>query len=315
MNNRRWAIVAGLGVVEVWIIGLMIRSIGGAGHESDLAPPPAPVPFGAPMPAGAAGRTSKTLETGSAPHVVISDDAATITISVRAGTTVAVVEDRRGGSWFHHGSSPSASIVKTSDGVSITQTEGSLAMSFGSAARRLDVVVPPAAHVEVQAASSITASGLRAAATLHSDDGSIVLSDQRGAVELKTDNGRIELNDVEGPSVDVGSDNGRVVFDRVRTDRVAVVTDNGRIDVSRSRLRGGKIQTDSGRIRLGLVPDSDVTVSARASSGKIVAEPPLTIASEGSDSDAPATIRVGNGSGRLEVASDDGSITVLAGGV
>jgi DUF4097 and DUF4098 domain-containing protein YvlB len=106
-----------------------------------------------------------------------------------------------------------------------------------------------------------------------------------------------------------------VTFDGVRADRVAISTDNGRIDVVRSVLRNGKIQTDNGRIRLALDPNSDVTVSAHTSSGKVVAEAPLTVVSGGDDDDAPSTIRVGNGAGRLEVGSDDGSITVAAGGV
>jgi hypothetical protein len=313
MNNRRLAIIAGLGVVELWIVGLMIRSLGGDGREPDLPRPPVPSYAGAAAQDAARGRVAKTVETGAAPHVVIDDDEAALSISVRPGTTVEVFEERRISGWFHGALQP-LSIVKTNDGVSITQPGGGLAVTFGSIRRRLDVVVPPAARIDVRAAASVTAAGLRADATLHSDDGSILVSDQRGAVRLKTDNGRIELRDVDAPAVDVGSDNGRIVFDRVRADRVAVVTDDGRIDISRSLLRGGKIRTDSGRIRLGLDSHSNVTVTARASSGKIVAEPPLTVANGNGDSDAPASIRVGNGMGRLEVGSDDGSITVLAGG-
>jgi len=312
MNNRRLALVAGLAVVELWIVGMMIRSVGG--HESGFpAHGSAPFAAGAGAWALAAGRAPKTVETGSSPHVIIEDDGAALAISVRPGTTVEVNEERRLGGWVH-GSLPALRIEKTPDGLSITQPEGGMTVAFGSAERRLAVVVPPAARVDVEAAASIAAAGLRAPATLHSDDGAIVLSDQRGAVTLKTDNGRIELRDVDASSVDVGSSNGRVVFDRVRADRVAVVTDDGRVDVTRSLLLGGKIQTDSGRIRLGLDPKSNVTVNAHASSGRIVAEPPLAVVSGGGDADAPATIRVGTGAGRLDVDSDDGSITVLAGG-
>jgi hypothetical protein len=311
MDNRRLALVAGLGVVELWIVGMMIRSLGGDGREADFPRPPYP---GAAARAAGSGRTVKTIESGAAPLVVISDEGAALTISVRPGTAVAVVEEHRISGWVH-GSLPPLGVVKTSDGVKIVQPGGGPVVTFGSIRRRLDVVVPPAARVDVQAAASIAATGLRADATLQTDDGSIVLRDERGAVRAKTDNGRIELHDVDAPSVDVGSNDGRVVLDRVRADRVAIVTDNGRVEVSRSLLRGGKIQTDSGRIRLGLDLESNVTVSARASSGKIVAEPPLTAASPDEDSGAPATIRVGSGAGRLEVGSDDGSITVLAGGV
>jgi hypothetical protein len=313
MNNRRLTLVAGLGVVELWIVGMMIHSVGG-GRESDFpARPPAPFAAGAGAAAAMGGQAAKTFDTGTAPHVVITDDEASVAISVRPGTTVEVREDRGLGGWVH-GTVPPLSIEKTTDGLNISQPDGGVIAAFGSIRRRLDVVVPPAARIDVKAAASIAASGLRSAATLNSDNGAIILSDQRGAVTLKTDNGRIELRDVEAPSVEIGSDNGRVIFDRVRAGRVAVATEDGRIDVRQSLLSGGKIQTDSGRIRLRLDPKSNVTVSAHASSGRVVAEPPLVVVGAGDDPDTPATIRVGTGAGRLDVGSDEGSITVSAGG-
>jgi hypothetical protein len=314
MDNRRLAIVVGLGVVELWVVGLMIRSLCGRSHDAGYSLAPAHVSAAAAVGAASAGRTAKTIETGPAPHVVIDDDQATLTVSVRPGTAVDVTEQIQFSGWMR-GSGRPVTIEKTSDGVSITQPDSEDFIAFGSVRRRLDVVVPPGARLDVANAGSIKVSGLRAEATLHSGDGSIVVSDQRGALDVKTDDGRIELHDVEAPSVAVGSDNGRVTFDGVRADRVAISTDNGRIDVVRSVLRNGKIQTDNGRIRLALDPNSDVTVSAHTSSGKVVAEAPLTVVSGGDDDDAPSTIRVGNGAGRLEVGSDDGSITVAAGGV
>jgi hypothetical protein len=301
VSNRRWAIVAGLGIVELWIIGMMIRSVGG-GPESVLGVP------------AAGGRTAKTLETGSAPQVVVVSGEAALTVSARPGTTVSVAEVRASGGWMQ-GSVRPVRIDKTSAGVRIVEPDGASAVGLGVFRRRLDVVVPPDARLEVQNAGSIRVSGLLAAATLRTDNGSIIVTDGRGALDVKTDDGRIELRDVDAPGVDVGSENGRVVFDRVRADRVAVVTDDGRVDVSRSLLRGGKIQTDAGRIRLGLDPRSDVTVSVRSAAGKVSVEPPLTVVRAGDDDNGPATIRVGNGAGALAVGSDDGSITVLAGGV
>jgi ferric-dicitrate binding protein FerR (iron transport regulator) len=310
VSNRRLAIVAGLGIVELWIVGLMIRSVCG-GHDPDFSASAAHPPYGT----ANAGRTAQTLETGSAPHVVIDDEDATLTVSARAGTTVAVHEDRQLRGWFH-GTDLPVRIERTADGVRIARADGGVSVAFGSEREQLEVVVPPDASVDVTAAGSTTVKGLRAAINLHTDDGSVAISDQRGSVQVKTDNGRIELHDVEAPAVDVGSDNGRVTFDRVTADRVAITTDNGRIDVSRSLLRGGKIQTDSGRIRLALDPRSNVTINATASSGRIDAQAPLSAVAGGNgssdDDGAQSTIRVGNGSGRLEVGSDDGSISVLA---
>lgn len=313
MDNRRWAIIAGLGIIELWILGLMMRSVHGS-RDAGYAMPDARVGFASPAAAAGGGRTERTLETGPAPHVTIDDDDALLTVSVRSGTTVSVTEERRVRGWVRGGSDLPLSVQRTADGVSIQQP-GDLIVAFGSVERKLNVVVPPGTDLDVQNAGTTTLAGLRADASLHSDNGSVSVSDHRGALTVKTDNGRIELHDIAGPSVDVSSDNGRVIFDGVRTDTVAVSTDNGRIEIGRSLLRGGKIQTDNGRIRLALDPTSDVTVTAHAASGKVIAEAPLQAVRTGDDDDAPSTIRVGSGTGRLEVGSDDGSITVLAGGV
>jgi hypothetical protein len=312
MNNRRWAIIAGLGIIELWILGLMVRSVHGS-RESGYAMPDARVGFASPAAAAGGSRTERTLETGPAPHVTIDDDDAVLTVSVRPGTAVSVIEERRVRGWVRGGDQP-LSIERTSDGVSIERSSG-IAVAFGSIERRLDVVIPPGTDLDVQNAGTTTLSGLRADASLHSDNGSVIVSDHRGALTVKTDNGRIELHDIAGPSVDVSSDNGRVIFDGVRTDAVAIETDNARIEIARSVLRGGKIQTDNGRIRLALDPSSNVTVTAHAASGKVIAEAPLHAVRTGDDDDAPSTIQVGSGAGQLEVGSDDGSITVLAGGV
>ncbi len=312
MNNRRLAIVAGLGVVELWIIGLMILSLGG-GH----APAPAGTPnvaFASATQNAPAGEVSRLVESGPAPHVVIDDRNAQLTVSVRSGTTVSVTEQTEVRGWVH-GTRRPIRVERTADGVSIVRGDGPLDVIMGSVERRLDVVVPPATRLEVTDAGSTTVSGLRADATLHSDDGSIVVSDQRGAVDVRTDDGRVELHDIDAPSVQVRSADGRVVFDRVRADRVDASTADGRIVVTRSLLRGGTIHTRDGRVQLALDPRSDVTVSARTSSGKVIARAPLTAVVGGDADDAPATIRVGNGSGSLEVGSDDGSITIEAEGV
>jgi hypothetical protein len=313
MTNRRVAIVVGLGVVELWIVGLTLRSVGLAGPSRPAASNAAS-PIAA-SPAEPDSQGLKSVETGASPHVVIDDEDATLTVSVRPGSSVVVSDQTRISGWMQGASRP-VSIARTSDGLRIFRPDSGLSVSMGFVRRRLDVIVPPQARVDVQNAGSMTVSGLRADVTLHTDDGTVVVRDVRGNVEVKTDDGRIELDDVGGPAVDVATDNGRVTFDRVEADTVAVSTDDGRVDIGRSLLRGGKIQTSNGRVQLGLDPRSDVTVSARASSGRVIAQPPLVRGgSANDDDDVPATIRVGAGRGHLDVASDDGSITVAAGGM
>jgi hypothetical protein len=303
MRNRRYAVVAALVVVELWIVGLMMRSLAGGGRETSVATSAASLGDAPPQ----------VIETGAAPHVEIDDDTAILSVSVREGTTVSVTQQTRRHGWAH-GSREPASVVKTSDGVRIVDAGSSLTFSMGSLDRRIDVVVPPGTTLDVQNAASATVTGLRGPAKLHSDDGTVVVNDHRGPLTVTADNGRIELRDVVSPFLDLTADDGRMVLDRVTADGVSIVSDNGRIDVARSVLRGGKIKTDNGRVVLGLDPRSNVTVSAQASSGSVVAEPPLA-ASIGNGEDQPSIIRVGSGAGRLDVGSDDGSITVRAGDV
>ncbi len=312
MKNRRLALIAGLGVVELWIVGMMIHSVHGNSRGRGLTLPATHLSAGSPAEAATSGnRTEKTLETGPVPHVVIDDDDATLNVSVRAGTTVAVSEETLTGGWMQ-ANGHRLSVEKTADGVRIARPDAGFVVFMGEMRRRLDVVVPPGTRLDVDNAGASTISGLRAAATVHTDEGSIALSDLRGTVEAKTDNGRIELTDVEAPSLDLTSDNGHIVLDRVRADSVAIETDNGRIEVGRSVLRGGTVKSDSGRIRLGLDGQSNVTISAHTSSGKVTAQAPLS-AVRGDGDDAPSAIRVGSGAGKLDVGSDDGSITVLGG--
>jgi hypothetical protein len=237
-----------------------------------------------------------------------------LSVSVRSGSTVAVSEHLRTSGWGMHGFRQLSTVEKTADGVAITGPDGTIVVA-GSFDRRLDVVVPPGATLEVKNAGSTTVTGLHGDAMLHSDDGTIVVTGGRGLLTASTDNGRIEVSGVIASAVDLSTDDGRISLDRVVADDVSVTSDNGRIDVVRSLLRGGKIKTDDGRITLGLDPQSNVTVSAQASSGSVNAQAPLAATRASSDDDAPSVIRVGSGAGRLDVSSDDGIITVLPGRV
>jgi hypothetical protein len=306
MINRRLAIVAALSVVELWVLALMIHSVGPKG-EPDL--PALRVRNGFPATAPAAG-PPWAIETGSEPHVVVEVEDASLDVNARPGTTVEIAEPTH---WRVDRAHRPLTFEKTSDGVRIAQSAG-ISLIRRSDERRLDVVVPPGTRLDVRKAGTMHVAGLRTDLVLHTDIGSIVVTDQRGGVvHLTTENGRVELHGVEAPSVDIGSEDGRIVFDRVRADRVAISAGAGRIDIASSVLRGGKLQSGNGRIRLAIDPTSNVTVSARATAGKVTVVPPLMAVRSGDDA-APAAIRVGNGSGRLDVDSADGSITVIAKG-
>jgi hypothetical protein len=306
MANRRRAIIAALSIVELWILGLMIRSVsGGGGRESSFASAAAMQPAG----------FDRTIETGSTPRVVIDDDDAALTVTVRVGTAVEVRERIRARGWGMRDAKRESTVEKTADGVRVTGPDGIIIAGAGSVSRALDVVVPPGATLEVKNAGATSVAGLTGEATLHIDDGDIIVTRHSGPLTASTGNGHIELRDVAAPAVDVSTDDGRIDFYGVEADDVSATTDNGRIEIVRSVLRSGKIKTDNGRIRLGLDPRSNVTVSAQTSDGKIDVRAPLSATRASDDDDAPSLIRIGGGGGHLDVGSDDGSITVFAGGV
>jgi len=165
MENRRLAAIAALSIVELWILGLMVRSVSGGGsHESNFASAETRGPT--------SGGFERTIATGPAPHVVIDDDDAVLGVSVRSGSTVSVSERLRTSGWGMHGFRQLSMVAKTADGVAVSGPDGAIVVA-GSVDRRLDVVVPPGTTLEVKNAGSMTVAGLHGEATLHSDDGTI----------------------------------------------------------------------------------------------------------------------------------------------
>ncbi|GAC1401850.1 MAG: hypothetical protein NVSMB64_00710 [Candidatus Velthaea sp.] len=311
-NNRRYAVIAALVVVELIIVSAMVRSFDSIGAHRAYASG-MPFEFGSPAVAAPGGHTTATVETTATPHVVIDDDLADLTIAVKPGSSVHVDEQmtRRG---FARGMPETRLIVeKTSDGVRIARADRHVGLHFmmGPIERRLDVSLPPGAHVEVLNAGRTEAAGLRERASFHTDNGAIIVHDHRGDVDATSSNGRIQLRDVDGSTIGATTDNGRVELDQVRANEIAVHTDNGRIVTTRTTIAGGKMETSNGRIELGFGRNTNLTVTAHSSNGKVRAEAPLAaVAADGADEDQPRTITIGNGSGRLEVTSDNGSITI-----
>jgi DUF4097 and DUF4098 domain-containing protein YvlB len=309
--------VAVLSVAELAILSSMVHAAGFGHRSSGFAPH---FGFGAPVFAATrrAEQFNKSFETGPAPHVYIDDESAELTVTVRAGSSVAINEQSSGSGWMREESS-TFNVTSAPDGLRIVRTTKSSTrmMMFGSFRRTLAVTVPPGTRLEVANAGSTDVSGLREGADIHSDNGHVIVSDHRGRLVATSDNGRIELHDVDGPTVTATTDNGRVLLTGVRAGTLSVEADNGRIDGSAVSADGGKIATDNGRINLGLAQDNNITVTAHASSGKVIAKMPLAfdpLAGDGDNDEQPRTLRLGNGTGKLEVSSGNGTITISMGG-
>ena len=164
--------------------------------------------------------------------------------------------------------------------------------------RMVTVVVPPQTRVTVVHAGDIKASGLRADATFKS-----------------VGRGSIAIEDFVGTALDVASSNGAISLRRIVAGRLDATSKRDRIEGSALQVRDGSIQADDD-VRLGLAAGSDSLVSAATDGGKVNLLGVSTVASEGAsrqkrhheEDAASETLRVGMGSGRLDVHSNDGDI-------
>ncbi len=196
MRNRRLVLIAALATMELWILGLMIRSVGGS--RVPAAASPAGTLHIAYVAEAAEPEVLRSVETSTTPQVFIDDVDANITITARVGKTVAVTESTHLAGWVQGAHLP-LTVVRTGDIVHIGREHLSVVVSMGILERRLAVSVPPGASVHVGRADAISLTGLRGSASLLSDRGSVEVRDMRGSLTARSADGRIELTDVDAP--------------------------------------------------------------------------------------------------------------------
>jgi DUF4097 and DUF4098 domain-containing protein YvlB len=106
--------------------------------------------------------------------------------------------------------------------------------------------------------------------------------------------------------------------------RFEATSSNGRVEGTALAVRDGRVESSNGRVTLGFSPRTDSTVTAATSNGKISLDG-LTATSgaaatssaktssdddDDDDDDSPQsqTVRIGAGSGRLDVHASNGNI-------
>ncbi len=254
-----------------------------------------------------------------APVVAIDDDG--VDYTVRTGSTDTVqVREILESSGMTHVSLGQLTMEKTSDGVRIARQDHNssvMTIGFGSFRHEVEVTVPPGTRLNVSNVGTFDASGLHAPMTVHSNNGRITLTDVASDAELHTTNGRIEIVRGSFASLNATSDNGRITLTDVVAAHAQIHTDNGRIESTHLEIGGGAIQTGNGRIDLGIAAGSNVMIEAHTSSGKVRAAAPLTatVTGDPDDDDRIHTVPIGNGTGRLTVSSDNGSIDISSGSI
>jgi hypothetical protein len=278
----RGTIIAALVVVELAIVGEAVVAVGGG-----KSPNPA-IAFAGPRVRedgphrlfAAGAHPELTVAVGYADLTIRTGTAPTIDVSVRSSSDFGLFRSH-------------AAILASADGDAVHITKPGDDMSSGDD-RMVTVVVPPGTRVEVANAGNVTASGLRAEATFSS-----------------VGDGSVTIEDFAGPTLRVASHDGPISLSGVAAEHLEV-DGHDKVEGSALRVRDGSISADD-RVVLGFAPGSDTLVSADARDGKIDAPgvPQAALSGNVVDDDASLlTVRLGAGSGHLDVKSDDGNITL-----
>jgi hypothetical protein len=254
---------------------------------------------------------SWSFSAGPNASVVIDIGLADLTIETQAGAriSVAVVPGLVVGS--------PGPIAARDDGGTIRITTPDNSGWAAADDRNVHVIVPPATQIIVEEAGDIVASGLRASASFDSPHGWITVRDFHGDLTATSSNGHIDVSDADCPTLHASSENGRVVLRRVSVQNLIASSSNGRVEATGLEAHNGSVSSSNGRVSLGFAPGADTTVDATASNGSVNVTGFTTIAGGGvkpasddsDDEDSSArTVRVGGGSGRLDVRANNGSI-------
>ena len=308
----RSTLIAVLIGVEVAILVGMVGSFRGFGPETNPWTPSA----GGPEPAQ---RTFSFL-TGPGPAGYVDVGDADVDVEPHELPSVEVAEHHVGFS-LGGGRAPVVSATDTDGTIRVTRgpVTGSVFTSWESKVR---LIVPPGTRLTVAHAGSIDVRGLRAAASLNSDDGSIIVHDFQGDLAASSSNGRIEVTDASGASLHADASNGRIVLTNVAAQHVDLISSNGRIEGTGLRLRDGIVSSSNGRVSLHFAAGTDATITASASNGGVSVTglpaaggvAPARSSDDDDDDDDDSrgakTVRIGSGAGHLDVESSNGSIDI-----
>lgn len=300
----RSSFVALLIAAELVIVGIALYAIRGMGrvHAADFA-----------------ARTIAPLDAGAAPQIDIDDPDSRVDVSVSSDGLVHVKDltDLHGAFFGGPSSVGQLDVARTPAGVAIRRPHtGGLSLSFGSIERRIEVDVPSGSRLHVTRCSGARVSGIAGGVAVASQDGRIELTGLRGSVDAKSDDGAIVATDIRGDSVVLQSADGHLTLDDVSASSLDGQTKDGSIEARGLTIadgaRRGVLRTDDGSIRVALVPDANLTVDASTGDGDIDVDGSTVNTGDGDS--AQHTIRLGNGTGGLQLSSGDGSIHILTNG-
>ncbi len=129
---------------------------------------------------------------------------------------------------------------------------------------------------------------------------------------MQSDDGYIKATNVRGDRLALESMAGHLALQHIAVASLSATTRDGRIEADGLSVSGdATLQTNDGPIRVGLAPNADLAIDASTGDGRIVVDG----TSLAGDDAAHQTIRLGAATGRMKLATTDGSIRILTNGV
>jgi hypothetical protein len=313
----RATLIAVLIGVEVALLVGMVNAVQGRGMSWFPVGMTAPDTAAGPQ----SGRRPRAYQFPAGAHPLVIVDAAGVDVVVETQAIPrinVVMHEERSGPFT--GTPQEISARDEGGTIHVTSDDVQQTHVFGREKLTLQIVAPPNTRITVTDAGDITLAGFRAATSLDSRDGAIDVHDFRGDLTASNSDGRIDVTDADCSTLQVSASNGRLVLTHVNAAQVDASSSNGRVIGTAVQLRDGRVSSSNGRVSLGFAAGADTTVTAATSNGRInvsgFADGPASLVktggddSDSDDDDAPAakTIRVGAGSGRLDVHTSNGSI-------
>ena len=291
----RATLIAVLVGVEIALVVMMIQAITPGMHGSRHVASAGE--FHGPVGRSSDSASNYVFTTGGHSHVIVDIDYADLTIERRNTPGITVDVPRHG--WHGFGIAPKITAQQDGNEVSVVADSAS-SMTFDDA-RMVTIAVAPDTRVTVKNAGNIKAIGLRGASSFYSE------------------NGTITIEDFDAPSLSVSSSNGRLTLHNIVAPTFEATSSNGRVEGTALAVRDGRVESSNGRVTLGFSPRTDSTVTAATSNGNISLDgltasagaAPKTSADDDDDDGDSAksqTVRIGAGSGRLDVHASNGNI-------
>ena len=147
---------------------------------------------------------------------------------------------------------------------------------------------------------------------INSDDGDITLENlvlKFG--EIDTEDGQIKIISASGP-LNLGSDDGDIILNEVSSSEIRIKTEDGDIDLefNGKKVDDFYITTKDGRVRLYLKEAIDADADLNTDDGRLSFD--VADAEIFEDSRRQIRAKIGDGSGRIRISTNDGSISLIS---